>query len=63
MDYGTFMHELFWACVLLLKWASIKIGMTYEELNIWLFVVIHPIITMTFFVLWLRSRAHNRHIL
>lgn len=62
MDYTTFMHDLFWACVLLLKWGSIKLGMTYEELNIWVFVVAHPLATIAFFVLWLRQRAHNKHI-
>ena len=57
MDYATFMHDLFYACVLLLQWSAIKLGMTYEELNIWVFVVIHPIITMTFFIMWLRLKV------
>jgi hypothetical protein len=62
MDYATFMHDLFWACVLLLKWGAIKLGMTYEELNIWVFVVIHPAITLFFMHRWWVLRAHNKHI-
>jgi len=48
---------LFYTCVLLLTWVSIKLGIPYEELNIRLFVVIHPIITMIFFIMWLRLKV------
>ena len=42
------MNEVFYWCVALLKrWASL-LNMTYEELNVWLFVIIEPIV---FFIL------------
>lgn len=63
MDYAQFMNELFYFCVFILKWGSLKLGMTYEELNIWVFVVIHPLITLGFAAAWWRARrAHNLHI-
>lgn len=42
------MNELFQWCVdLLVVWGN-AIGMTYEEINIWIFVIIEPIV---FFVM------------
>lgn len=42
------MKELFniifnW-CVKILEIYSAKLGMTYEELNVWLFVIIYPLL-------------------
>lgn len=38
------MNELFYACVQLLRhWAKLT-HMTYEEINIWIFVIIEPIV-------------------
>lgn len=38
------MNDLFYWCVrLLIDWAN-ALGMTYEEINIWIFVIIEPII-------------------
>ena len=34
--------------------------MTYQEINIWLFVVIHPLLTTVFFVLWIQAKAKNK---
>lgn len=47
---------IFWLCVELLKDCAAYIGITYQEINVWLFVVIHPLITLLFFVLWLRTK-------
>lgn len=35
---------IFYWCVDILKVYSAKLGMTYEELNVWLFVIIYPIL-------------------
>jgi len=40
------MNQLFNVCVEILRWGAKHLGMTYEELNIWVFVVVHPAITL-----------------
>ena len=42
------MNEAFYWCVDVLKFYASKLGMTYEEINIWIFCIIEPII---FFVM------------
>jgi hypothetical protein len=63
MTYDQFMDKIFWMCVDALNaWANYW-GITYEELNIWIFIVIHPLLTLfLFFVVWLQRRSHYRHI-
>jgi len=46
MTYDNLMNQLFYYCVELLKWMANLIGMSYEEINIWIFVVINPIIIL-----------------
>ncbi len=41
------MNELFDLCVVILYWFSDLSGLTYKELNIWIFVIIHPLITLS----------------
>tara|TARA_R100000700_G_C3058011_1_gene74093 strand:+ start:295 stop:489 length:195 start_codon:yes stop_codon:yes gene_type:complete len=50
------MNELFNLCVELLRWAASLVGMTYQEINIWLFVVIQPGLIVLFAMLWLKER-------
>ena len=50
------MNELFNLCVELLRWAAPLVGMTYQEINIWLFVVIQPGLIVLFALLWLKER-------
>lgn len=37
-------NTVFYWCVKILEIYSAKLGMTYEELNVWLFVIIYPIL-------------------
>lgn len=58
-------HDLFYICVQILKDISTYTGLTYEEANIWIFVIIHPLITavLTLIVLknaYKKSRIHNK---
>ena len=46
------MKELFQTCVDILRWIASETGITYEEANIWIFVIIHPLVT-----LWLLIRT------
>lgn len=63
MNYDQFMNKIFWMCVDALNaWADLM-GWTYEELNIWIFIVAHPLLTLfLFFMVWWQKSAHYRHI-
>ena len=52
------MHELFDICVEILYWIADVTGLTYKQANIWIFVIIHPIITMALFIImvWQRKK-------
>ena len=58
------MNAIFDWCVDLLEYVAPLIGMTYKELNVWLFVIIHPTITLALLiaviVLIRRSRRFER---
>tara|TARA_A200000159_G_C7311661_1_gene334906 strand:+ start:333 stop:497 length:165 start_codon:yes stop_codon:yes gene_type:complete len=47
---------IFWTGVELLKDSAQMLGMTYQEINVWLFIVAHPAITLLFIFLWLRAQ-------
>ncbi len=51
----SLMGEFFDWCVAVLHWIGEVTGTTYEEANIWVFVVIHPLITLILLILWIRS--------
>ena len=36
-------NQVFYWCVHILQVYAAKLGMTYEELNVWLFVIVYPI--------------------
>lgn len=48
------MDKLFWFCVDLIYRISNITGLTYEEVNIWLFVIIHPLISIILLILCVR---------
>ena len=57
-------HTVFNWCVDILNWLAGKCGMTYEEINVWIFCVIWPLFTLTLIVmvivLWMRLKALDR---
>ena len=50
------MNTIFWICVELMRIGSAYLGITYQELNVILFVVVHPLITFIIFIIALRYR-------
>lgn len=52
------MNDLFDLCVAILYWISDLSGLTYKEANIWIFVIIHPLITISliYYVVILRRK-------
>ena len=57
------MAELFDICVDILYWIGDVTGLTYKEANIWIFVIIHPLLTLVFMYLWRRAVAQNKRLL
>jgi uncharacterized paraquat-inducible protein A len=53
------MAELFDLCVGAMYLMSDITGLTYKEINIWLFVIIHPVITLTLFILLIFKQRKN----
>ena len=56
------MDNLFDACVEFLRWLCNVVGLSYKEINIWIFVIIEPIIFILMF-LWivkLRRKLKNK---
>jgi mannose/fructose/N-acetylgalactosamine-specific phosphotransferase system component IID len=50
------MDTIFWICVQLMVIGAAMLGITYQQLNVILFVILHPAITFLFFVIMLRYR-------
>jgi len=55
------MAELFDLCVGAMYLMSDITGLTYKEINIWLFVIIHPVITLTLFILLVFKQRKINH--
>ena len=53
-------EEVFdWCVRVLVFWAG-QLGMTYKAINVWVFVVIWPLVTLALIVLVVRQRAQIR---
>jgi mannose/fructose/N-acetylgalactosamine-specific phosphotransferase system component IID len=51
------MDTIFWICVKIMQVMSKSLGITYEQLNVILFVILHPAITI---FLFLKYRKYKR---
>jgi hypothetical protein len=60
--YDQLMQFVFDWCVRFLVWWANAWGITYEELNVWLFVILHPLVTavlaLACLALWRRRSSH-----
>lgn len=45
-NYTKRIDTIFMLCVYFLQWLAKKLGMTYNEVNVWLFCVICPLVTL-----------------
>jgi hypothetical protein len=52
------MEAIFNLCVEILIWISEFLGISYQAANIWIFVIIHPLLTIIFF--WLMMNYRNK---
>ena len=55
---------LFQICVDVLRWIAGGTGITYEEADIWIFVIIHPLLTLWLFIrtIVLKKRLKTKNI-
>ena len=55
------MSELFDLCAAVLKWIAQFFGITYKEANIWVFVIIEPVLflIMAALIVWQRGRING----
>ena len=52
---------IFRLCVYILVDLSEIIGISYEAINIWIFVIIQPLLILIFFILWRKEKKRNRN--
>jgi len=57
------MDEVFDWCVRLLVFLATQFGMTYKEINVWIFVIIWPIITIVLVVWVILQQLRIRRLL
>jgi len=57
------MNELFDYCVEFLHWLKPYFGMSYQEINIWIFVIIEPIIFIMMCWYIIKLRRINKNML
>ena len=55
-------NDLFNWCVLVLEIMADLTGMSYELINILIFVILQPLLIMVFFYLWRRETKKYREI-
>ena len=47
--------HIFWTGVEILKDLASILGITYQELNVYVFIFFHPAVTLALLLLWLRA--------
>ena len=55
-------NDLFNWCVLVLEIMAEATGMSYELINILIFIILQPLLILVFFYLWIRVRKKYREI-
>ena len=58
MDYNNLFND----CVELLVCLATKFNLTYKEINVWIFIIIEPIVffAMLFYILYLNSKLYRK---
>ena len=51
---------IFKICVYILVDLADLIGISYEAINIWIFVIIQPLLILMFFILWRREKKKTK---
>jgi len=54
------MDTIFWICVEILRISAKFLGISYQALNVWLFVVINPLITFYLYYLYRKYKRLSK---
>ena len=54
--------QIFWKCVQFIEYFGYVTGLGYELSNILLFVIIQPLLIITFLFLWVREKKKNKKL-
>ena len=57
----SWIDAIFEICVYFLVDISEIVGISYEAINIWIFVIIQPLLIIIFFILWRREKKKNNY--
>ncbi len=55
----AWVDTIFKICVYILVDLADLIGISYEAINIWIFVILQPLLIIIFFVLWRKEKKKN----
>ena len=55
-------NELFTKCAEFLYWLAPLVGMTYKEINIWIFVIIEPIVFLIMLLIIIKLKVDNKRL-
>ena len=58
--YDQLMVKICNWCIQFLRDVSISTGFSYEEINVWLFIIIQPSLIVLFFVLWIKEKRKKK---
>ncbi len=61
-ESGTWVDGVFDWCVDLLLSTAVKLGVSYNAINVWVFCVIWPVFTLFLITVVLRQRAQIRRL-
>ena len=55
----AWVDTIFKICVYILVDLADLMGISYEAINIWIFVILQPLLIIIFFVLWRKEKKKN----
>jgi hypothetical protein len=62
MEYNEWINQLFHECAELLRIMAPYFGMSYKEINIWIFVILEPamFLVMLIWIIILKIKLNNK---
>tara|TARA_B100002052_G_scaffold286295_1_gene300016 strand:- start:398 stop:829 length:432 start_codon:yes stop_codon:yes gene_type:complete len=58
----NFIDQFYWKCVDIIEYIGNLSGVGYELTNIFLFVILQPLLIIVFLILWLKERKKNKKL-
>ena len=58
--YDQLMVKICNWCIQFLRDMAILTGFSYEEINVWLFIIIQPGLIILFFILWIKEKRKKK---